>query len=207
MTYAEFHLRRKIGRNSWKHSNKQLKAFPKDRNWAGGSAMLDEYPRPVSPKPGETRTGTLGDNLAGKAQATPASLNAAQGQRLLLLRFRWLGRAAFQFDYYQIKSGVAGVLRQVGSARGVLCVACLEGKTFLFPVWIAELPLGVAEEHRNRGRMAVHDRLLMRAVVHLQNPYLVVFADYRVMLGINLGRVLGREDGGETEAQRHPIKR
>src|SRR6266571_7081738 len=176
----------------------------KNRNWVSGKAVMDEHSPPCLSNRERQGRGILGDNLAGKARPTPASLNAAQGQRLLLLRFRWLCGAAFQFDYYQIKSGVAGVLRQVGSARSVLCVACLEGKAFLFPVRIAELSLGVAEEHRNRGRMAVHDRLLVRTVVHLQNPYLVVFADYRVVLGINLGRVLGREDGGETEAQRHP---
>jgi len=85
-------------------------------------------------------------NLETRGPA-PAALTAALGQRLLLLRFRWLCCAAFQFDYDQIKSVVAGVLRQVGSAGGVLCVACLGGKAFLFPVRIAELPLGVGEEH------------------------------------------------------------
>src|ERR1039458_6621831 len=55
--------------------------------------------------------------------------------------------------------------------------------------------------------MAVHDRLLVRAVVHFQNPHLGVFAHYRVMLGINLDRILRREDRDETDAQHHTIKR
>src|ERR1022692_4367667 len=55
--------------------------------------------------------------------------------------------------------------------------------------------------------MAVHDRVLVRAVVHFQNPRLGVFAHYRVMLGINLDRILSREDRDETDAQHHTIKR
>jgi hypothetical protein len=62
----------------------------------------------------------------------------------------------------------------------------------------SEPRLGVGEKHRNPGWMAVHDRLLVRTVVHLQNPYLVVFAQYRVMFGINLGRILSREGWGRN---------
>src|SRR6266850_8010719 len=55
--------------------------------------------------------------------------------------------------------------------------------------------------------MAVHDRLLVRAVVHFQNPYLIVLTHQRVMLGINLGRVLGRDDRDETKTQHRAIER
>src|ERR1700674_814917 len=138
--------------------------------------------------------------------------NAAQRRKLHALRFRWLGRLrlgrmAFQLDQDGIKPGVAGVFRQVGNSRGVLRHACLQVKVFLFPAGKSESPLGLGEGHNNRGWMAVHDRLLVRAVVYLQNAYLGVFAHYRVMLGVSLDRVLGRDDWGETEAQRHSIKR
>ena len=76
-------------------------------------------------------------------------------------------------------------------AAFVLRVACLYIKGCLFPVRESELPLGVGEEHRNRGGMAVHDGLLVRAVVHFQNPYLIVFGHDCVMLGIGLDRILG----------------
>src|ERR1700674_2962689 len=63
--------------------------------------------------------------------------------------------------------------RQVGSGSFVLRIACLDGKVTLFPIWISELPIGVGEEYRNRRGMAVHDRLLVRAVVHFQNSHLI----------------------------------
>src|SRR5580704_11493160 len=119
---------------------------------------------------------------------------------------RLLRRFAFQLDYDQIHPVVTSVLRQVGRGGTVLRVACLGRKTFLLPVWIDELPFGVGEEHRNRGRMAVHNRLLAWAVMYLQNPYLVILGDYGVMLGINLGRVLGRDDWDKTNAQQDAIK-
>src|SRR5208282_1544883 len=159
--------------------------------------------------PGLEKRETWGTQHFIKLQSAKLKSSNAQPapRRLFHLRFRWLGCFAFQFDHDHIHPFVAGVLRQVGLGRAILRITCLDGKVFRFPVRIAELPVGVGEEHRNRGGMAVHDRLLVRAVVHLQNPHLGVFAHYRVMLGINFGRILRREDRDETEAQHRTIKR
>src|ERR1022692_727809 len=57
------------------------------------------------------------------------------------------------------------------------------------------------EKHCDRIWVAMHDRLLVRPVMHLQNSYLVVLAQHGVMLGIDFGRVLSRKDRSETDAQ------
>ncbi len=95
----------------------------------------------------------------------------------------------------------------MGCCRGVLRPACLQLKVFLFSVGVGECPLGVVEGHDHRGWVAVHDGLLVRAVVYLHNAHLVVFANYRVMLGVDFGSVLGRDDWGKTETQHHTVKR
>src|SRR5579863_7224464 len=114
---------------------------------------------------------------------------------------------AFQFDQNDVHSGAAGVLGQVGAGGSVHGIAGLEVEVLRFPVRKSELPLGVGEGYRHRIGMAVHHRLLARPVVHPQNPYLIVFADDRVMLGVDLSRILGRDDGRETEAHCRTTKR
>jgi hypothetical protein len=66
------------------------------------------------------------------------------------------------------------------------------GQSLPFSVGVGECPLGVVEGHDHRGWVAVHDGLLVRAVVYLHNAHLVVFANYRVMLGVDFASVLGR---------------
>ncbi len=51
--------------------------------------------------------------------------------------------------------------------------------------------------------MTVHNRLLVGTIVRLENPHLIVFRDDRVMLGINLDRILSRDDTRETETHQH----
>jgi hypothetical protein len=114
---------------------------------------------------------------------------------------------AFQFDHNHIHPDVAGVLRQVNRGGVILRIARLHSKRRLFPVRETELPLGIGEEHRDRSEMAVRDRLLVRAIVHFQNSYLIVFAHDRVMLGISLDCILGRDPWGKLEAHRHAIER
>src|SRR5580700_11029985 len=97
---------------------------------------------------------------------------------------------AFQFDQDQIHPLVAGVLRQMHPRRGKYSLACLEGPAVLLPVGRGELDGGVVEGYGNRVGMAVHDRLLVRAVVDLEDPHLIVLTHHRVMLGIDFGSIL-----------------
>src|ERR1035438_3169001 len=116
-------------------------------------------------------------------------------------------RRAFQFDHDDIHSGVAGVLGQVGDRSFILRLPGLDCEVYLFTVRKGKRPLGVSEEHRNRSGMAMHDRLLVWPVVHLQNSYLIVLSHYGVMLGISLDRILGRDESGKTKAHRYAIQR
>src|ERR1700674_2701124 len=110
---------------------------------------------------------------------------------------------ALQFDYDQIHRSSAAISRQVYGGSLVLRIACFGAKGFCFPVRKGELPRAVGEEYRSRGGMAVHNRLLVRTIVHLENPHLSVFRDDRVMLRTTLDRILSRHDSRETETHQH----
>src|SRR5271154_6998793 len=89
----------------------------------------------------------------------------------------------------------------MGHGRGISGIARFAASLFGFSIRIGELRLAVGEINHDSGWMTVHHRLLVRAVVHLQNPYLGVLAYDRVVFRINLGRILGRDYGGKTNAQ------
>src|SRR5215467_3659000 len=89
----------------------------------------------------------------------------------------------------------------------VLGIPCFGSRFLSLTTFIGELHFGVIEEHRNCIGMAVHDGLLVGAVMHLQNSHLVVLAYNGVMLGISLHRVLSRKHRDKTTAQPHTKKR